>query len=42
VSEGQPCTAGEPEPDPALQAGFEPPVWSPTARVRPAPGRNGQ
>jgi uncharacterized protein len=35
-------TAGEPEPDPAVQAGFEPPVWSPTARVRPAPGRNGQ
>jgi uncharacterized protein len=35
-------TAGEPEPDQAVQSGFEPPGWSPTARVRPRPGRNGQ
>jgi nitroimidazol reductase NimA-like FMN-containing flavoprotein (pyridoxamine 5'-phosphate oxidase superfamily) len=35
-------TVGEPQPDPALAAGFEPPAWSPTARVRPAPARNGQ
>jgi nitroimidazol reductase NimA-like FMN-containing flavoprotein (pyridoxamine 5'-phosphate oxidase superfamily) len=34
--------AGEPEPDPALGAGFEPPVWSPATRVRPMPGQNGQ
>jgi uncharacterized protein len=35
-------TAGRPEPDPALGTGFEPPVWSPMARVCPLPGQNGQ
>jgi hypothetical protein len=35
-------TAGEPEPDPALEGDFEPPVWSPTVRVRGLPGQNGK
>jgi nitroimidazol reductase NimA-like FMN-containing flavoprotein (pyridoxamine 5'-phosphate oxidase superfamily) len=35
-------TAGEPQPDPMLADGFDPPVWSPTARATPASGQNGQ
>jgi nitroimidazol reductase NimA-like FMN-containing flavoprotein (pyridoxamine 5'-phosphate oxidase superfamily) len=35
-------TAGDPQPDPSLGAGFEPPTWSPAARVRSASGQNGQ
>jgi nitroimidazol reductase NimA-like FMN-containing flavoprotein (pyridoxamine 5'-phosphate oxidase superfamily) len=35
-------TAGEPQPDPSLEPGFEPPIWAPTARGRPELGRNGQ
>jgi hypothetical protein len=34
--------AGEPQPDPALEAGFEPTAWSPAGRGRPALGQNGQ
>jgi uncharacterized protein len=34
--------AGEPQPDPALAAGFDPPNWSPTARTTSVPGQNGQ
>jgi uncharacterized protein len=30
--------AGEPQPDPALQPGFEPPIWSPAARLDSTPG----
>jgi uncharacterized protein len=35
-------TAGEPQPDPRLEPGFDPPAWSPSGRVRPVPGQNGQ
>jgi uncharacterized protein len=35
-------TAGEPQPDPTLMVGFDPPVWSPTARTSRAPGQDGQ
>jgi len=35
-------TAAEPEPDPALEPGFDPPMWSPPGSVRGGPGRNSQ
>jgi hypothetical protein len=35
-------TAGRPQPDPALEPGFEPPAWSPASRVAQPPGQNGQ
>jgi uncharacterized protein len=35
-------TAGEAQPDPRLEPGFEPPAWSPSSRVRPELGRHGQ
>ena len=35
-------TAAEPEPDPALEPGFDPPMWSPPGSVRSGPGRNSQ
>ncbi len=34
--------AGEPEPDPALEPGFDPPVWTPAARATQARGQKGQ
>ena len=34
--------AGDPQPDPALEVGFEPPVWSPPGHGRSAPGQNRQ
>ncbi|HEY7692454.1 MAG TPA: pyridoxamine 5'-phosphate oxidase family protein [Gaiellaceae bacterium] len=34
--------AGDPVPDPGLEPGFEPPVWSATDRIRLTPGQNGQ
>jgi uncharacterized protein len=34
--------AGEPQPDPLLAPGFEPPDWSPSARVLPATGQKSQ
>jgi nitroimidazol reductase NimA-like FMN-containing flavoprotein (pyridoxamine 5'-phosphate oxidase superfamily) len=35
-------TAGPPQPDPALEPGFEPPAWSPAHRAAQPPGQNGQ
>jgi uncharacterized protein len=34
--------AGDPQPAPRLQPGFEPPTWSPLGRAAKAAGRNGQ
>ena len=34
--------AGDPQPDPALQAGFEPPIWSPPGHLRSVAGENAQ
>jgi uncharacterized protein len=33
-------TAGDPQPDPMLRTGFDPPIWSPTARTTRAPGQS--
>jgi uncharacterized protein len=35
-------TAGDPQPDPALGAGFEAPIWSPDGRVPSAPDQKSQ